>query len=399
MNILVVSPLLPTPTSGQNTRNFHILKTLASCHTVSLLALEDAAARISAEHLSLLAACTATMQILSLPAGSAKRQKQLLGLLRGAPYVLQTFISPEIQKALDILFATHHFDAVLYEGMYIADYRLPENVKVILDEHNIEFEIRLRTYRQEKALLRKWYNWLEGHFLKKAEIERCRRANVVLMTSERERAIMQPMLPDSTLVVVPNGVDSENFQVMNAIDEIKDSIVFTGAMGYYPNVDAVRFFAQHCWPRIRARIPTATWQIVGKNPLPDVMQLAKLPGVTVTGAVPDTRPYLAAASVAIAPLRIGSGTRLKILEAFAMQKAVVSSSIGCEGLVVEVGQHLLIADQPEDFAEQVIALLQNSEKRRALGEAGRALVETTYSWEQCGKALLQTIAEMESSLV
>ncbi len=399
MNILVVSPLLPAPTSGQHTRNYHLLKTLARCHSVSLLALENTTQQISPEHLSLLSACTETMQIISLPADSSKRWKQIIGLLHGMPYFLQMCILPEVQKALDVLFATQHFDAILYEGMHIADYRLPENVMVMLDESNIEFEVRLRTYQQEKALLRKWYNWLEGRLLKSVEVERCRRANVVLMTSERERTIMQQLLPGKIIVVVPNGVDSDNFQPMDQSKEMKDTIIFTGAMSYYPNVDAVRFFAQHCWPRIRARIPTATWQIVGKNPLPDVLQLANLPGVTVTGSVPDTRPYLAAASVAIVPLRIGSGTRLKILEAFAMQKAVISSSIGCEGLAVEAGQHLLIADQPEAFAEQVITLLQHAEKRRELGRAGRALVETTYSWEQCGQYLLQAIAEMESSLV
>jgi sugar transferase (PEP-CTERM/EpsH1 system associated) len=339
------------------------------------------------------------MQVIALPTNSTKRRQQILGLLRGVPHVLQTFILPEVQQALDALFAKHHFDAILYEGMYIADYRLPENVLVILDEHNLEFELRLRTFQQERALLRKWYNWLEGHLLKSAEIERCRRADVVLMTSEREQTIMQQFLPTSKIVVVPNGVDNANFRPADRSKEVENSIVFTGAMGYYPNVDAVRFFAHHCWPLIRARIPSATWQIVGKNPMPEVLQLANVPGVTVTGEVSDTRLYLATASVAIAPLRIGSGTRLKILEAFAMQKAVVSSSIGCEGLAVEAGQHLLVADQPEAFAEAVIALLQQPEKRRELGRAGRALVEIAYSWEQCGKHLLQAIEEMELSLV
>ncbi|MEO7020959.1 MAG: glycosyltransferase [Ktedonobacteraceae bacterium] len=399
MNILMVSPLFPTPTSGQNTRNFHLLKTLASYHHVSLLALENDTEKISPDHLSLLSGFTENVQIIAIYANSPKRWKQVLGLLRGVPHVLQTFIFPEVQQALDVLFATYHFDAVLYESMYIANYRLPENVIVMLDEHNIEFELRLRTYQQEKAFLRKWYNWLEGHLLKFAEIERCRRANVILMTSEREQIIMQQLLPTNNFVVVPNGVDSTNFLPADVSQEVENSIVFTGAMGYYPNVDAVRFFAHHCWPLIRARIPTATWQIVGKNPMAEVLQLANLPGVTVTGEVPDTRPYLATASLAIAPLRIGSGTRLKILEAFSMQKAVVASSIGCEGLAVEAGQHLLVADQPEAFAEAVIELLQQPEKRRSFGCAGRALVETTYSWKQCGKYLLQAVAEMESNPV
>jgi len=399
MHILVVSPLLPAPTSGQNTRNFHLLKALASRHHISLLALENDTQKIPPDYLSFLSALTDNMQVIALPTNSTKRRQQILGLLRGVPHVLQTFILPEVQQALDALFAKHHFDAVLYEGMHIADYRLPENVIVILDEHNLEFELRLRTFQQERALLRKWYNWLEGHLLKSAEIERCRRADVVLMTSEREQTIMQQLLPTSKIVVVPNGVDNANFRPADRSKEVENSIVFTGAMGYYPNVDAVRFFAHHCWPLIRARIPSATWQIVGKNPMPEVLQLANVPGVTITGEVSDTRLYLATASVAIAPLRIGSGTRLKILEAFAMQKAVVSSSIGCEGLAVEAGQHLLVADQPEAFAEAVIALLQQPEKRRELGRAGRALVETAYSWEQCGKHLLQAIEEMELSLV
>ena len=398
MNILVVSPLLPTPTSGQNTRNFHLLRALARRHRVSLLALESQPELVAPEHMGLLADCTETLCIVPYAPGARKRWQQLAGLVRGRPYVLHTARLPAVQQALDTLFATHHFDLVLYEGMFIADYRLPEHVRVVLDEHNLEFELRLRTYRQEQAPLRKWYNWLEGHQLKAVEIERCRRADVVLMTSEREQEIMQHLLPASKVVVVPNGVDHQAFLPVEDARDAEPRVVFTGAMGYYPNVDAVRFFARHCWPLIRARIPTATWQIVGRNPLPEVLQLAGLPGVTVTGEVPDTRPYLASASVALAPLRIGSGTRLKILEAFAMQKAVVSTSIGCEGLAVENGWHLLIEDEPAAFAEAVIMLLKQPEQRRALGHAGRALVETMYSWEACGQQLLDIVEEMEQVL-
>src|SRR5205085_10717683 len=127
--------------------------------------------------------------------------------------------------------------------------------------------------------------------------------------------------------------------------EVLDRIIFTGAMNYYPNIDAVLFFARQCWPLIQAQVPHATWQIVGYNPSPEVLELAKLPGITVTGSVPVVQSYLTQASVAIVPLQIGSGTRLKILEALAMQKAVVSTSIGCEGLSVTLGEHLLVADQ------------------------------------------------------
>ena len=198
------------------------------------------------------------------------------------------------------------------------------------------------------------------------------------------------MLPDNIIEVVPNGVDIELFQ--NSLsDEIPCQIIFTGVMNYYPNIDAVLSFARHCWPLIKAEIPQATWKIVGGAPAREVRKLAELPGVTVTGPVPDMRPYLAASAVAIAPLQIGSGTRLKILEAFAMRKAVVSTSIGCEGLAVVPGKHLFIADLPAEFAQAVVNLLTNQEMRTTLGNAGRALVEEKYSWEHCGTQLLRVL--------
>jgi polysaccharide biosynthesis protein PslH len=165
-------------------------------------------------------------------------------------------------------------------------------------------------------------------------------------------------------------------------------------MTYHANVDAVIFFAQQCWPLIKAQISDATWQIVGKDPPPKVQRLARYSGISVTGSVPDVRPYLAEASVAIAPLLIGSGTRLKILEALAMRKAIVSTEVGCEGLSVESGNHLVVATQPEAFAQAVVYLLKHPEKRAQLGTAGRLLVETEYAWERCGDRLLHLLEEI-----
>lgn len=396
MNVLVISPLVPAPTTGARNRVYHVLKALSSQHSVSLLILDDSYAQNLSESVSHLETFLRTVKLIDLPAALPKRWSQLLGLLRGKPSVLTSHILPTMQQALDRLFASQRFDVVQYEGVHIANYRLPDDVKVIIDQHNLEFEIRLRTYQRSKGWTRKWYNWLEGHLLKRVEIDRCRKADAILVTSERERKILQHYLPENLIRVVPNGVDCEAFGMQSAGREIANRVIFTGAMDYYPNADAVCFFAQHCWPFIRERLPEATWQIVGKNPLPEVSKLAELPGVLVTGSVPDVRPYLAVASVAIAPLHIGSGTRLKILEAFAMRRAVVSTNIGCEGLSVEVGKHLLIADEPVAFAQAVITLLQQAEQRQALGIAGRALVESTYNWKQCCQPLLLLLEEMES---
>ena len=161
-------------------------------------------------------------------------------------------------------------------------------------------------------------------------------------------------------------------------------------MDYYPNIDAILYFASECWPLIRSSAPRVTWAIVGRNPPSSVLKLGKVPGITVTGSVSDVRPYLAAANVVVAPLRIGSGTRLKILEAFAMRKAVVSTSLGCEGLDVIPGKHLIVADQPEAFAQCVVDLLQDQDKRAALGSAGKEFARA-YSWQRIGDALVDAV--------
>lgn len=390
MKLLMVSPGFPSPTWGASTRNYHLLKTLAREHNVSLLALVESS-EIEECDLSLLQDFTDTVQIVAHSAPLSKRLQQLRHVLRGKSYTLEINSSTDMQTALDRLMLDKHFDAVLFESVLITGYRLPAGVKCIVDQHNIEHELFWRAYQNETAWLRKWYNWLESRLLRPVEIERCRKADMVLTTSQREQLLLKSMLPDSLIGVVPNGVDIEKFRC-DSSEETAGQIIFTGAMNYYPNVKAVNFFAQRCWPLIRTQIPGATWKIVGRSPLPEVRRLAELPGVTVTGSVPDVHPYLAASAVAIAPLQIGSGTRLKILEALAMQKAVVSTSLGCEGLSVEPGKHLLVTDEPEKFAQAVITLLKNPDMRAAYGSAGRALVEAEYSWESCGARLLQVLA-------
>ncbi len=393
MKMLMVSANLPCPTWGASARNYHLLKALARQHTVSLLALTSSTDMDSFGDISLLDGFVHTVRTVPGPDPHTKRWQQLMSLARGKSYFFSLFIPKEMRDALDTMLASDHYDAVLFESSLTAGYRLPIGMKTIIDEHNIEYELLERTYEQVKMPLRKWYNWLESRLLKQEEIERCRKADVVLVTSERERLVLKGLLPENVIEVVPNGVDIEAFYASDPEREAPNQVVFTGTMDYYPNIHGVLLFAQRCWPLIRAQVPTATWLIVGRNPPPEICRLAELPGVTVTGTVPDVRPYFATSTVAIVPLQIGSGTRLKILEALAMQKAVVSTSVGCEGLAVEPGKHLLVADQPEAFAQTVIELMHNSGKRMTVGAAGRALVEAEYSWEWCGNRLSRILEE------
>src|SRR5262249_19343747 len=220
---------------------------------------------------------------------------------------------------------------------------------------NIEHELLRRSCSYERSSMRRYYNWLEYRLLKPVELARCRRASAISVTSEREQALLRSLVPEVPIEVVPNGVDTASFHPSATHEpEVARRLVFTGTYAYRPNVDAVLSFARECWPRIRACLPDATWDIVGSAPPPNVLALAALPGMRVTGAVPDVRPYLAGAAVAVVPIRFGGGTRLKVLEALAMGKAVVSTSLGCEGLALKSGTHLVVEDDPEAFASEVV---------------------------------------------
>ena len=399
MNLLIVTANLPRPAWGASARNYHLLKALARQHSVSLLALVDSTEAGAYGDIARLRELVCTVKLISRPKSHSKRWQQLISMARSQPYLLNAFIVPEMQDALDVLLARDNYDVVLFESILLAGYRLPAGIRIIIDQHNIEHELFERTYEQEKSLLRKWYNWQQGRLLKRGEIERCRNTDVVLVTSERERTVLKGLLPEKVIEVVPNGVDLEMFGGGSPEQEVPNQIIFTGTMDYYPNTHAVLFFAQRCWPLIRALIPCATWQIVGRNPPLEIQRLAELPGITVTGTVPDVRPYLAASSVAIAPLQIGSGTRLKILEALAMRKATVSTSVGYEGLSLVPGKHLIVADQPEEIAQAIVTLLKNPEMREALGTAGREIAETEYNWRRCGDLLLRILEEREREFV
>jgi len=394
MNLLTVSSILPGSAWGASARNYYLLKALARQHTVSLLALANRTEMEAYDSIPRLEKLARRVRIIPCPLSRGKRWQQLLSAVLGKSYILNQNKQPAMQDALDAMLADDRYDAVLFENVLTAGYRLPAGVRIIIDQHNIEHELLQRTYRHERAFLRKWYNWQESRLIRRVELERCARADIVVVTSERERIVLQSLLPESAIAVVPNGVDVEMFNPRgNEQDVVPGRIIFTGTMDYYPNTDAVLFFARQCWPSIKAQVPGATWEIVGRNPPPAVRRLAALPNVTVSGTVPDVRPYLAQAAVAIAPLQIAGGTRLKILEALAMKKAVVSTSVGFEGLSTVPGKHLLAADEPEAFAQAVVTFLHHPEMRTAFGTAGRALAETEYSWESCGEHLVHSLEE------
>ena len=272
------------------------------------------------------------------------------------------------------------FDLVQLESSEFAGLPLPAGTPVVVDEHNIWSELtdRRRAIRGPgpRGLLER----LEASQVADRERRVWADASGVVFCSDREVEAARRAVPTGRFATVPNAVDLDVFrdEAVNAVEE-PDQLTFTGLLRYSPNADAVRWFVHEVLPLVRAAVPAVRFEAVGKSPSPKLAALAG-PGVQITGTVPDVRPALARAAVVVVPLRVGSGTRIKILEAMAMGKAVVSTAIGCEGLDVRDGEHLVVADDADGFAATVVQLLRDPALRARLGAAGRALVEREYSW-------------------
>jgi glycosyltransferase involved in cell wall biosynthesis len=231
---------------------------------------------------------------------------------------------------------------------------------------------------------------LQWQKLRLYEASICRRAHRVLAVSQTDAEALQRLVPGLDVTVIPNGIDPNLYQPSDQPNREADrpaTLVFVGKMDFRPNVDAVRWFADAVWPRVRAQVPEAHFYAVGQRPHSQLDRLRADPSLTLTGWVEDVRPYVAAATVYVAPLRMGSGTRLKLLEAMAMGKAVVSTRLGAEGLSgisdsTTADRELVLVDDdnPAAFADAVVALLRDSTRRTRLGAAARAFVKAHYDW-------------------
>jgi len=257
-------------------------------------------------------------------------------------------------------------------------YRFPLRTTVLLTEHDIVYELLYRIYKTERSPARRFYNRIEYQKVRKQERALWRAVDGCIATSDREVPLIREHAPDTPILVGPNGVDVDYFApVAGEVDA--RMIVMTGYMKTRPNVDGALFFVNEVLPRIHAVRPDVTLYLVGGSPPDELMRCAG-PRVVVTGEVPDVRPFIGRAAVFVVPLRMGGGTRLKVLEALSMEKPLVSTSIGCEGIDVRDGEHLLVADEAADFADRVIDLLADPKRGAALARAGRALVERRYQW-------------------
>jgi len=240
------------------------------------------------------------------------------------------------------------------------------------------FESDIRVPRRWIGAL---YSLIQWQKLARYEAWACRQADAVIAVSEQDAAALRRLVPGLQVTVVPNGVDVSVYAAFHHPTPLlpPHSLLFTGTMDFRPNVDAVLWFVEHVLERVRAAVPDVQFYIVGQRPHRRLDVLKGRPGIVITGSVPDTRPYFADADIYVIPLQSGGGTRLKVLEAMAMKKPIVSTTMGCDGYPLTPGHEAILADDPAQFAQAVIDLLNDPERRKALGEAGFVLAQR-YDW-------------------
>jgi sugar transferase (PEP-CTERM/EpsH1 system associated) len=378
LRVLIVTPSLPYPLVwGFGIRVYQIVKHLAKRHHVTVLAYAGPNDQDSVSALRQTGATIHTV-VRDEPTTAAKRQAQLTSLLSRDSFQWRSLKSTAMQTAVDHVLATEHFDIIQVESSQMTGFDFKSSAALLVDEHNIEYELLYRTFATERSALRKFYNWLEYCKFRYEEQRSWKQFDGCILTSDREESMVRRHSPRTATLVVPNGVDIDYFQPTPG-ERDPNSIVFVGVMHYRPNVDAAIYFAREIMPRLVCERPSLTFTIVGGGP-PDELRRVAARNIVLTDRVPDTRPYLARAGVVVVPLRMGSGTRLKVLEGLAMGCPLVSTSVGCEGITILNGEHLLLADDPAAFTRSVLRLLDDEALASRLGRDGRALVEARYSW-------------------
>lgn len=386
MNILFLTKELPyPPNSGHRVRSFHLLKGLARDHQVSLIAFGEEHA--NSDSCKILQQYCKNIQLVpSGPPVSLARRYGLafLNIFSVLPFAVASRHSSRMKREVEAFLRAIPVDAVFCDGMHQACH-LPWSAKMqrwILGEHNIESTIIRRYFQTENNILKRIYAGWEWLKMRRFETSCWKIFDQCLVCSEIDKEIILDRLPETDVKIVPNGVDIAFFSPRQ-IKREPHSLVYTGLMNWHPNEDAVLYFLNEIYPKVKAEIPDVRFWIVGNQPPENVKRIARSdPSVTVTGFVGDVRPYVLQSEVFVVPLRIGSGTRLKILEAFSMRKAVVSTAIGCEGIDVENGKNVFIADSADEFARRIVELCKDGVLREMLESNGRRLVEEKYSWDK-----------------
>ena len=383
-------PLYPADTGGR-IRSARLLERLSHIHDLTVICFRTTDDR--PEDFELMRACCSAIETVpwkETPKFTPRFYAELaLDLFSPLPYTALKYRSAAMARRIDALLASGRFDLLLCDFLQPAvnctDH--PFRPKVLF-EHNVETAIGLRQARHATHPLVRGYLRLEAAKIRRFEHRVAAAFDHCIMVSDDDCRMLRDEFGARHASAIPTGVDVEYFRPM-PMQASEPTVVFVGSMDWLPNQDAVEFFVSQVLPRIRAEVPVR-FVVAGRNPPASIRQMDD---IHVTGTVDDIRPWFRDAHVCVVPLRVGGGTRIKIFEALAMAKAVVSTTVGAEGLPVTDGQDILLADDPDAFAKATVRLLKNAELRQRIGHAGRCLAER-YSWDAAAQRFSQICVDV-----
>ena len=300
-------------------------------------------------------------------------------LFSARPFNVAKDFDPRLRRRAQELLREESFDLLICDFVQMAANAIGlDGPPKLLFQHNVEAEIFERHAATDRGVLRRNYMALQARKMRRFEGQAGHEFDTVIAVSDRDRKQYAQRYGWSHVEIIDTAVDVEFFQPDDTpVDP--DLVTFVGSMDWLPNVDGVEFLARDIWPRVRAARPSARLQIVGRHPVGEVRQLDGMNGIEVTGGVPDVRPFYAKSAVVVVPLRIGGGTRIKIYEAMAMARPVVSTPLGAEGLSFDEGQHIELAEDADLFASKVLSLLADAQRRDRMGQAARQHVCEKFS--------------------
>jgi len=394
VRILNITNQVPYPViSGAPLRTYNILRRFARNHEIYLAAFYATPEQCDGvAHLREFCRDVVTTRVQRLTE-VMNVSDVLAAILQGEPPELRVGFSRELAAEIQKLTARVDFDIVQIEhgsmGMYLDALPARLQKRAVWVLHDIDFDKFMRISQIERTPAKKIRAWVHGTMMKRWQPRVANRFGLCITMSEPDRQVLLSSNSRLQIHVSPNGVDTQQYQPI-ADESPTSEMLFIGNMGYEPNVDAANYFCNEVLPLVKKKIADPTLSIVGINPTASVMRLAS-DRVFVTGSVPDVVPYYRRSRICVVPLRAGSGTRLKILEAMALGRAVVSTPVGCEGLGVRDGENILVADSPELFAHHVVRLLTDCELRARIAARAREFVVESYDWDIITGKLLNAL--------
>lgn len=403
VKILWLSHLVPyPPKGGVLQRSYNLVRELAKYHDVDLLAFNQKPMMLThypdietglADARKHLAEFCGRIEVLQLPVDKSRYGRHLIALksLFTRPYNINWLVSDEYAERLQQWLVQQRYDLVHFDTISFAPYLplLPAGIATALDHHNIESPMLIRRAEMERNPLKKFYFWQEGVRLRHYEATHCPQFSTNITCSDLDTERLLQISPTCDAQTIPNGVDIDYFKPAEQTaegDELR--LIFVGRLNWYPNAQAVTYIAETLWPLLKRRWPDIKFDIIGANPPAAAKALAAQDtNFIVHGFVDEMRTYMHKATVYVCPITDGGGTKLKMLDALAMGKAIVADPIACEGIKVVDGVNVLFASTPEAYVERIAEFVDSPTKRTSFGRAARELIENEYSYAAIGKTL------------